>query len=106
MLLDSTATTLVSAPPVSPHRRLTALVWAFLLGAVGAHRFYVRRYRSGLLMLILTFSFYGALIAAIWSLVDCVLILNGRFTDAAGHPLRREGVATRADADGEVPSSQ
>lgn len=60
-----------------------AALLCFFLGALGAHRFYVGKIGTGILML-LTFGGFG-----IWTLIDFVMILVGSFKDKNGLPLRR-----------------
>ncbi len=62
----------------STRSRLAAALLCFFLGWIGAHRFYVGKMGTGLLM-VLTLGGFG-----IWSLIDLILILCGAFTDAAG----------------------
>ena len=62
---------------------LPAFLLCFFLGALGAHRYYVGKIGTGLLMLV-TFGGLG-----IWVLVDLIVILVGSFTDAQGHTLKR-----------------
>ena len=62
----------------SPRSRLVALLLCFFLGVFGAHRFYVGKIGTGILMLI-TFGGFG-----IWWLVDLILMLTGAFTDSEG----------------------
>ena len=62
----------------SPRSRLAAALLCFFLGWIGAHRFYVGKMGTGLLM-VLTLGGFG-----IWSLVDLILIVCGAFTDAGG----------------------
>ncbi len=62
-------------------RWLVALALCFFLGFLGAHRFYVRRPVTGLLMLV-TLGGLG-----IWVLIDFFLILFGYFEDADGQGL-------------------
>jgi|GEM_PF-1942947 len=70
-------------PPQSPRQlgppsnanRLTALLLAFFVGWLGAHRFYVNRPLSGLVWLI-TLGFLG-----IGVIYDLVLIATGEFRD-------------------------
>lgn len=56
----------------------TTVMLAFFLGGIGAHRFYVGKKVSGVLML-LTLGGLG-----IWSLVDFVNIILGKFKDSEG----------------------
>lgn len=67
----------------SERSRSVALVLALVGGPLGLHRFYVRRPRSGVFM-ILTVGGLG-----IWWLYDVVTLAAGDFRDAAGRPLRR-----------------
>jgi hypothetical protein len=62
----------------SPRSRLVAAVLCCLFGVVGAHRFYVGKIATAILM-ILTFGGLG-----IWTLIDLVVILLGVFRDAEG----------------------
>lgn len=64
--------------PKSEKSFLAAAFLCFFLGIFGAHRFYVGRVGSGILMLI-TFGGLG-----IWMLIDFILILSGRFRDDYG----------------------
>jgi TM2 domain. len=59
------------------------LLLAFLLGVIGAHRFYVGKTGTGILML-LTFGGLG-----IWLLIDLILIITGQFTNKAGEKIAR-----------------
>ena len=62
----------------SPKSRLTTLILAAVLGVFGAHRFYVGRMRSALLML---FTLGGL---GIWYVYDLIVISAGSFRDAEG----------------------
>ncbi len=62
----------------SPRSRLAAALLCFFLGWLGAHRFYVGKIGTGLLMVVTVGGF------GIWSLIDLILIICGAFTDAAG----------------------
>ncbi|MBA2292640.1 MAG: TM2 domain-containing protein [Gemmatimonadales bacterium] len=62
----------------SPKSRLTTIVLAAILGIVGAHRFYVGRTRSAILMP-LTIGGLG-----LWYLYDLIMIASGSFRDAEG----------------------
>jgi hypothetical protein len=62
----------------SPKSRLVALLLAGMLGFVGAHRFYVGRTKSAILML----CTIGGL--GLWYLYDLIMIASGSFRDAEG----------------------
>lgn len=62
---------------------LPAFVLCLLLGPFGAHRFYVGKIGTGILM-ILTFGGLG-----IWVLIDLIVILCGGFTDKDGNRIRQ-----------------
>jgi uncharacterized RDD family membrane protein YckC len=67
---------------MSDKSKSTAFLLCYFLGIFGAHRFYVGRLKTGLLMLLTL----GGLL--IWWLVDSVLIAAGQFKDKDGNPLR------------------
>ncbi|HEX9755999.1 MAG TPA: TM2 domain-containing protein [Gemmatimonadales bacterium] len=69
------------APP-SDKSRTVALILSIFLGWAGAHRFYVGKIGTGLLMLC-TFGGLG-----IWYLYDLITIAGGSFTDVDGRRLR------------------
>ena len=62
----------------SPRSRTTALVLAIVLGFVGAHRFYVGKRGTGVLMA-LTLGGMG-----LWWLYDIILIASQAFRDEEG----------------------
>ncbi len=62
---------------------VVTLLLAFLLGVIGAHRFYVGKTGTGILML-LTFGGLG-----IWLLIDLILIVTGQFTNKDGEKIAR-----------------
>lgn len=70
------------APP-SDKSRAIALILALVLGVFGAHRFYVGKVGTGVLMLC-TLGGFG-----IWYLVDVIMIASGGFRDAQGRLVRR-----------------
>ena len=74
------------APPGldSEKRVLPALLLCFFFGVFGVHRFYVGKKGTGLLQL-LTLGGCG-----IWQLIDLIMILTGKFTDAQGRPLLKQ----------------
>ena len=67
----------------SDKSRTVALVLGLLLGWVGAHRFYVGKIGTGLLMLCTG----GGL--GIWYLIDNIMIASGSFRDVEGRPVMR-----------------
>lgn len=68
---------------ISPKSRLVATLLCFFLGYFGAHRFYVGKIGTAILM-ILTVGGCG-----LWVLIDLILIIIGRFTDQAGRRVFR-----------------
>ncbi len=65
----------------SDKKRLVAFLLCFFLGGIGIHRFYVGKTGTGVLMIV-TLGGLG-----IWTLIDFIIILCGKFTDKAGAPL-------------------
>ena len=57
-------------------------ILCFLIGSLGAHRFYAGKILTGILML-LTFGGLG-----IWTLIDCIFIDCGAFRDQQGRRIR------------------
>ena len=68
---------------VSDKSRTVSLVLGLMLGFLGAHRFYVGKIGTGLLML----GTAGGL--GIWYLIDNIMIASGGFRDAEGHRVLR-----------------
>lgn len=62
----------------SDRSRLVALLLCWFLGVFGAHRFYVGKMGTGLLMIV-TLGGLG-----LWILFDLVMIVIGQFTDVEG----------------------
>jgi TM2 domain-containing membrane protein YozV len=69
--------------PVSDKSRGIAFILALVLGVFGAHRFYVGKIGTGILMVITV----GGL--GIWYLYDVVMVASGEFRDADGLRLTR-----------------
>lgn len=70
-------------PPISPKRRAVALALCVALGLLGAHRYYLGRWKSGLAMT----ATLGGL--TFWTLYDLFLVGAGAATDAEGRPVER-----------------
>lgn len=68
----------------SDKSRTVAFLLAFFLGTFGFHRFYVGKGGTGVVMLLLTLSWFGLVISAIWALVDALSVALGSFTDKQG----------------------
>ncbi len=75
---DPRASALATRDAPSDKRALTTGLLCLLVGVFGAHRFYVGKYVTGILMLC-TLGGVG-----IWVLVDLILIITGQFRDKAG----------------------
>ncbi len=87
--------TMAATDQMSERTRAVALPLALLLGIFGAHRFYVGKIGTGLLM---AFTLGGA---GLWWLYDIILILAGEFRDGEG----RRVVKWSADAQAAPPRS-
>lgn len=66
---------------MSHKSRSITLVLAFFLGIFGAHRFYVGKFGTGLLMA-LTLGGFG-----VWIWIDLIVIAFGAFKDKSGLPI-------------------
>ncbi|AIE84220.1 TM2 domain-containing protein [Fimbriimonas ginsengisoli] len=80
------------AAPASSKSKVAGILLAFFLGYLGIHRFYLGHMATGTAILVLTIAGFltcgiTSLIAAVWALVDCILIATGGLTDASGQPL-------------------
>ena len=70
-----------AAKALDDRKILPVFLLALLLGPFGAHRFFVGKMGTGLLML---FSLGGL---GLWVLVDLVMIITGNFRDKEGNKL-------------------
>jgi TM2 domain-containing membrane protein YozV/ribosomal protein L40E len=70
-----------SLDEISESKWLTALLLNLFLGIFGAHRFYVGKIGTGILML-LTLGGLG-----IWEIIDFIMIITGKFRDKHGRVL-------------------
>jgi TM2 domain-containing membrane protein YozV len=62
---------------------LVALLLCFFIGVIGAHRFYVGKIGTGILMV---FTLGGL---GIWTFIDLILIIVGKFKNKDGEVLSR-----------------
>jgi len=76
--LPSEDAEIMSDATTTDKRILPAFLLCFLLGVFGAHRFYVGKTGTAILMIV-TIGGLG-----IWALIDLILIIVGAFTDANG----------------------
>ena len=85
---------------ISPKSRLAVTLFAWFLGIFGAHRFYLGKTGTAVVMLILgilyfsTVWFFGIgfifLIAVgIWALVDFIMAVAGAMKDKDGRPIKK-----------------
>jgi TM2 domain-containing membrane protein YozV len=84
----------VPATGISPKSRLATSLLAFFLGYFGAHRFYIGKTGTAIVMLVLgivgiplCFVFVGIPIVigvSVWRLVDFILAVAGKMEDSNG----------------------
>jgi TM2 domain-containing membrane protein YozV len=72
----------VAIASATDKRILPAFLLCFFLGFFGAHRFYVGKIGTGILMLCTIGGGFG-----LWVLIDCIMIATGQFTDKEGNRL-------------------
>lgn len=63
---------------------LTSLLLCIFLGSLGVHRFYAGKIGTGILMLITCGG------CGIWTLIDLIMIITGKFTDKDGNAIVNE----------------
>lgn len=73
---------------ISNKRILPAFLLSMFLGVFGAHRFYAGKIGSGVAMLILTLTFIGIFVTAVWNSIDWITILVGGFRDGDGRVIK------------------
>lgn len=88
------------APDISPKSRLAATLFAWFLGIFGAHRFYVGRAGTAVVMLILGIvgfatvwiPFVGPIFlvaVGIWAFVDFLIAVTGNMRDGNGKLIKK-----------------
>jgi len=70
------------ADGTSDKSNTVALLLCFFIGFLGAHRFYVGKIGTGVLMLV-TLGAFG-----VWALIDMIIIILQKFTDSEGNTLK------------------
>ena len=68
---------------------LAALLFCLFLGTFGVHRFYIKKTKTAVVMLLITLLTgwmfgLGFFITGVWSLIDLIMIATAQFTDANG----------------------
>ncbi len=74
-------------PALSDKSKVAAVLLQLFLGGAGVGRFYLGYIGIGLAQLAITVCTLG-LASWVWPLIDVILILTGRLTDAHGRTLR------------------
>ncbi len=91
---------------ISPKSRRTTALFAFFLGVFGAHRFYIGRARTAIVMLLLSiaglgesilhFAGYGFFLAVwfitavgTWAFIDFIVAVTGNMTDKEGRLIQK-----------------
>ena len=74
---------------LSEKSRLCAFLLAFILGVFGAHNFYLGKTGCAVAQLILTLTFFGAIVSSIWALIDWIIILCGNMKDGDGLQVKK-----------------
>lgn len=69
---------------VSDKSRLVATLLAFFLGALGIHNFYLGNKGKAIAQLVMTLLLVTAIVSAIWSFVEFVMIVCGSGKDNEG----------------------
>ena len=84
---------------ISPKSRLATVLLACFLGIFGAHRFYIGKTRTAIVMLILsvfylvTVRFWGTVIISMavvgfWALIDFIFAVSGIMKDKEGRLIK------------------
>jgi len=84
---------------ISSRSRLATVLLALFLGIFGAHRFYIGKTRTAIVMLILsilylaTVRLWGIMIISLavvglWTLIDFIFAVSGIMKDREGRPIK------------------
>ncbi|CDO46579.1 hypothetical protein AT246_00425 [Bartonella henselae] len=71
----------------SEHLKVMLALVCWVAGIFGVHRFMVGKVWTGALMLILSLTLVGLMITGIWTIVDFIVIMAGKFTDKNGNQI-------------------
>lgn len=71
-----------SVRAISPKSGKVTLLLCIFLGMIGAHRFYVGKIGTGLLML------FTAGLVGVWVVIDLIFIVKNKFEDKEGNPVQ------------------
>jgi TM2 domain-containing membrane protein YozV len=63
---------------LTSEEKTIAILLALFLGGLGAHRFYLGKTGTAILMIFLSISIIGIPVSAIWALVDVFLIATDK----------------------------
>ena len=86
---------------ISPKSRLVTVLLAFFLGIFGAHRFYIGKTRTAIVMLILVILYVATVrswgmimlipLAAVvlWALIDFIFAVSGIMKDKEGKLIKK-----------------
>ena len=69
----------MSEDTISPKKIVPTLIFCWILGIFGVHRFFVGKVGTGILQLV-TLGGFG-----IWTLIDFIFIVLGKFRDKEGN---------------------
>lgn len=72
----------------SDRSAVPALLLALVLGLLGAHRLYLGKYVTAIIVLLLTLSGSGLILTIPWVIIDMLVIVVGLGTDGTGRRLR------------------
>ena len=67
---------------------LVCLILLVFAGMLGIHKFYVGRTSEGVVMLVLTLTFIGAIASFVLWIIDLIQLVSGDFKDAEGKYLK------------------